>query len=140
VKKYIFTGAAMLAVIMAVVLAVNRPNAQEVPPTFHGFYGTITYTNCDCIDEAYGDRIYIKKLPSGPTKDVGLSCHLGVGSYDTEASDMLVFEPGDYQLWVWFNPSGPSECETSQIVEVEHNYQKQQVNLIAYGPTGGGSK
>ncbi len=136
-KRYILTGTAILAVVLAVVFAVNRSSADE--PKWRGFYGTITYNDCDCTDGAYADRVYIKKLPSGTPENVGVSCYQGVGSYDTEASSQLVFEPGDYQLWVVFNPAGPSECETGSIQEVKHQYGKQQVNLTVYGPTGGGS-
>ena len=136
-KRYILTGTAIIAVVLAVIFVVNRSDADE--PKWRGFYGSITYSDCDCTDEAYADKVYIKKLPSGPTEHVGVSCYQGVGSYDTEASSQLVFEPGDYQLWVEFHPLGGSECETSSIEEVEHGYSKQQVDITAHGPTGGGS-
>jgi hypothetical protein len=136
-RRYILAGTAVVAVILTVVFVYGRSGAGEIE--HRGFYGSITYNNCDCTESAYADQVYIKKLPSGPTEHVGVICNQGVGTYDTEASDQLVFEPGDYQLWVWFNPSGPSECETSSIEEVEHQYGKQEVNITAYGPTGGGS-
>ncbi len=136
-KRYIFTGMAILAVVLTIVFVANRSSADE--NDYHGFYGSITYNDCDCTDGAYADRVYIKKLPSGTPKYVGVTCRQGVGSYDTEVSDDLVFAPGSYQLWVEFDDGGLSECETSSIEQVTHGYSKQQVNIIAYGPTGGGS-
>jgi len=138
-KRYMLIGTATLVLGLAAVFLFGRLGAQETPPEWHGFYGSITYNNCECTDEAYADKVYIKRLPSGPIKSVGVSCNFGVGSYDTEESDDLVFEPGDYQLWVEFNEQGPSECETSSIEQVEHQYSKQEVDITAYGPTGGGS-
>jgi hypothetical protein len=136
-KRYILAGTAVLAFVLTVIFVFGRSSAGEIE--HRGFYGSITYNNCDCTDGAYADQVYIKKLPSGPIDNVGVSCYQGVGSYDTEASNQLVFEPGDYQLWVGFNPSGPSECETSAIQQVKHQYGKQQVDLTVYGPGGGGS-
>ena len=135
-KKYIFGGAGVLIVILVVIFAAQRSQADLQP--YYGFKGTITYTNCDCTDGAYGDRVYIKKLPNGPIKSAGVyGCSQGSGAYNTKATDGLVFEEGDYQLWVGFNPTY-SECETSQIEQVEHGLSEQTVNLTAYGPSGGG--
>ena len=136
-KKYIFGVLALGAVILGTMSFLNPSStmAQE----YRGFYGTITYKNCECTDEAYADRVYIKKLPSGPTEWVPIWCNSGSGSYDTEASNQLVFAPGDYQIWVEFDPEY-SECETSNIEQIEHGYSKQQVNLTALGPTGGETK
>ena len=137
-KRYILAGTAVLAAILIVVFFVNRSNADD--PEQHGFYGTITYHDCDCTDGAYADMVYITKLPDGPTKSVGVyGCGQGTGYYDTELTNDLVFEPGDYKLIVGFDPEGSSECNLSSISQVYHQYSKQQVNLAAYGPTGGGS-
>lgn len=137
-KRYILAGVALLAVVLTVVLVFGRSNAGEIEQ--HGFYGTITYTNCDCTDGAYADRVHITKLPNGPTETVHVyGCSQGTGAYDSELTDGLVFEPGDYKLIVGFNDEGPSECELSTIAQVTHQYSKQQVNLTAYGPSGGGS-
>jgi len=137
-KRYMLIGTATLVFGLAAVFLFGRSEADN--PEWRGFYGSITYNNCECTDGAYADRVYIKKLPNGPTKSAGVYyCSQGTGTYDTERTDDLVFEPGDYQLWVEFHPVY-SECETSYIEQVEHGYSKQQVDLTALGPTDGGSK
>ena len=131
-KKYIFGGAALLAVILAVIFIANRSEAQRGSIEYHGFYGTITYRGCECTEQAYADKVYVKELPDGIPVYVGVLCEQGVGSYDTEASIGKVFAPGTYQLWMEFYP-GQSECDSSSVAVVEHGYSKQQVNLSAYG-------
>ena len=83
-KRYILAGTAVLAAILIVVFFVNRSNADD--PEQHGFYGTITYHDCDCTEGGYADLVYIKELPSGPTKSSPIWCSQGVGYYDTEAT------------------------------------------------------
>ena len=133
-KKYIFTRTAIIAVILAVIFVANRSSADD--PEQHGFYGTISYDECDCGMGAYSDKVAIQELPSGTPDYFTLFCRNNQSEYDTEESEK-VYPPGNYKIWLVLNEN--TDCETSTIQQVYHQYSKQQVNLTAYGPTGGGS-
>ena len=134
-KRYILTGTAILAVVLAVVFVFNHSSADD--PEQHGFYGYVTYSNCDCSDGAYPDRVFIQELPSGTPDGYYLVCRNNQGWYDTEIMAEKTYPPGDYKIWLdlWDD----SDCETGTIQQVYHQYATQQVDLTAYGPGGGGS-
>ncbi len=99
-----------------------------------GFWGNIDYQNCDCTGFAYADRVQIQQLPDGTPTYFGVICRSGGDGYDTGET---TFPPGTYRFSVVLSTA--SECDHSQIVQVSHGYSRQQVDLIVYGPGGGGN-
>jgi hypothetical protein len=135
-NRYIFAGAALLAVIFAAIslFSPSKAVAQE----YAGFYGTITYSQCECTEEAYADKVVIKEIPDGDPVVCGITCDGDYGTYDTE-SNCAVFPPGNYQLYLQFDDPN-SECVIGSVVQVTHGYTSQKVDLTAYGSGGGGSR
>lgn len=135
-KRYIFAGAALLAFILASLSLFNPSSA--IAQEYAGFYGTITYSQCECSEGAYPDKVVIKEIPDGEPVPCGITCDEGYGWYNTGVS-CAVFPPGNYQLSLQFDDSG-SECVTGAVVQVTHGYTSQRVDLTAYGSGGGGSR
>jgi hypothetical protein len=132
-KRYILAGTAVLAIVLAVVFVFGRSSADEIEQ--HGFWGIVTYSNCNCGQGAYGDQVAIQQLPSGPIDYWASVCRNNEGWYDTEAMGETVYPPGNYKIWLILNEN--SDCETSSIRYVTHRYAKQQVDLSASAPGGG---
>jgi hypothetical protein len=132
-KRYILAGTALLAVVLTVILVYGRSNADE--SELHGFYGYVTYSNCDCGEGAYGDKVAIKNLATSETDYYPSVCRNNQGWYDTEAMEGKVYDPGNYEIWVDLN--GESNCETSSTRFVTHGHLEQQVDLTASAPGGG---
>lgn len=117
--KYLSLSLLLLALIAATALADG------------GFYGTITYKNCDCTSGG-GDRVKIQKLPGGVGDECVVDCWPCCG-YNTEADCLPhTFSPGTYRLWVDLH-EGTDSCATV-IKIVEHGEELQEVNLVVNGP------
>jgi hypothetical protein len=132
-KRYILAGTAFLAIVLAVVFVFGRSNAGEIEQ--HGFWGNVTYSNCECGQGAYGDQVSVKDLSTGQTDYFASVCRNNQGLYDTELMGDTVYPPGDYQISLILH-SG-SDCEVSSSKYVTHGYAKQQVDLSASTPSGG---
>jgi len=91
-----------------------------------GFYGTVTYSNCDCTGMG-GDIVRIKKMSTGQMWDCDVGCRPCCG-YNTGSCGLSTFPPGTYRLWVVVEDNCHSLPKT-----VEHGHDWQEVNIKVYG-------
>ena len=94
-----------------------------------GFYGTVTYNNCDCT--LAGDKVMIVPVSGGDPDECGIDCSPCCG-YNTQGCDPVTFPPGTFKLWVHLD-AGTDSCATA-IKIVEHGSESQEVNLTVQGP------
>ena len=101
-----------------------------------GFYGSVTYKNCECSWPPNYDRVRIVRIDQvGGPWFYGVDCW-GPG-YSTEGGAPETFPPGRYQLVVALDEN--SECRKGLgglSVVVTHGDDWQEVNLIVRGPEG----
>ena len=102
-----------------------------------GFYGSITYKNCDCSWPPYYDRVRIERTDqSGGPWYYGVDC--GHHGYSTQGGNPETFPPGQYTIGLVFGDS--SNCTLTFFQGVTHGEDWQEVNLVAYRqgtPAGG---
>ena len=103
-----------------------------------GFYGSVTYKNCECTTLPK-DNVEIYQELSNQSYFCHVQCNAGQGSYNTRVCDPPhVYPPGWYVLHVAV--SRESNCwgghPTPGIpVRVYHGLDWQEVNLVVEGPT-----
>jgi hypothetical protein len=94
-----------------------------------GFYGSVTYKNCDCYWN--GDKVIIKPLEGQCDPGYCWVDCWGPG-YSTQGADPETYPPGLYDLTVEI--SEQSNCYYGVTVRVYHGEDWQEVNLVVKGP------
>jgi hypothetical protein len=98
-----------------------------------GFYGTVTYINCDCT---WAGADFVRIAPTGQAEyyDYGIRCG-GNPGYTTNPD---TFPPGYYDFYVHTEDCDPPIYP----IRVYHGSEEQEVNLTVRGPNpdpdGGG--
>jgi hypothetical protein len=89
-----------------------------------GFYGGITYINCDCTQ--FEDKVYIQPVLGGEGGVCNIDCLCNL--YNTYGCDPSTYPPGTYRMWV---ASPGCKCNISYVV---HGSEDQEVNFTVRGP------
>jgi hypothetical protein len=114
--------------------------AQEpdMPTPMGGFYGTITFYECECLNPV--ELVRILPAAGGDPSFCGVDCNWpNVPGYNTlYGSEERVFAPGSYYIGYLIRPE--SGCDHTFIRYVNHGQTSQEVNLEVFGPDGGETK
>jgi hypothetical protein len=95
-----------------------------------GFYGSITYDDCDCTYPPDGDKVMIRPVGGGTPYECGINCPRE--SYNTDGCWPFTFPPGTYEMWV-----AAKDCYNYWPPKVVvHGEEWQEVNFTVHGPEG----
>ncbi len=103
-----------------------------------GFYGSITYNNCDCQFPPDNDRVMIRLVGGQDEYACGINCFREV--YNTAGCPPFTFPPGTYEMWV-----AAHDCYSYWPPKiVVHGEELQEVKFTVHGPSptpdGGGDE
>jgi len=109
----------------------------DMPGEQGGFYGIITFVDCNCENPL--DRVSIQPAQGGGGELYGADCsgQLPYG-YTTLGSEHPYWNPGYY--YISFVIREASDCDHTVVQYVNHGSEHQEVNLVVYGPSGGDPK
>jgi hypothetical protein len=121
-----------LALIMLACLTGWAWAQPDDPGVNYGFYGTVTFHDCDC-DNPY-ERVEIWQAGS-PHQLYGVVCNDNPKWYNTRSTGIggapKLYAPGYYYL-SFSLMAGSGDCTYTVVQYVYHGGEDQQVNLDAY--------